>query len=107
MARVENLPNEPDGIFLPPPKPRLNELFIKKGAEKAGVKVIAGRGSVLTEALPGNKDRGACFFCGQCNRSCKIYGDFSASSCLVIPAMKTGNFKSYSQCYGSRSAYRS
>jgi len=90
---VENLPNEPDGIFLPPPKPRLNELFIKKGAEKAGVKVIAGRGSVLTEALPGNKDRGACFFCGQCNRSCKIYGDFSSSSCLVIPAMKTGNLK--------------
>ncbi len=90
---VENLPNEPDGIFLPPPKPRLNELFIAKGAAKAGVKVIPGRGSVLTEALPGNKDRGACFFCGQCGRSCKIYGDFSASSCLVIPAMKTGNLK--------------
>ena len=90
---VENLPNEPDGIFLPPPKPRLNELYIKKGAAKAGVKVIAGRGAVLTEALPGNKDRGACFFCGQCGRSCKIYGDFSSSSCLVIPAMKTGNLK--------------
>jgi choline dehydrogenase-like flavoprotein len=90
---VENLPNEPDGIYLPPPKPRLNELFIKKGAEKAGVKVIPGRGSVLTKALPGNNDRGACFFCGQCGRSCKVYGDFSASSCLVIPAMKTGNLK--------------
>jgi choline dehydrogenase-like flavoprotein len=48
---------------------------------------------VLTEALPGNKDRGVCFFCGQCGRSCKIYGDFSASSCLVIPALKTGNLK--------------
>ncbi|RWY52519.1 GMC family oxidoreductase [Mucilaginibacter gilvus] len=89
----ENLENEPDGIFLPPPKPRLNELFITQGARKAGVKVIPGRGSVLTEALPGNKDRGACFFCGQCGRSCKIYGDFSASSCLVIPAIKTGNLK--------------
>ncbi|OOQ60554.1 GMC oxidoreductase [Mucilaginibacter pedocola] len=89
----ENLENEPDGIFLPPPKPRLNELFITKGARAAGVKVIPGRGSVLTEALPGNKDRGACFFCGQCGRSCKVYGDFSASSCLVIPAVKTGNLK--------------
>ncbi|MBD1363692.1 GMC family oxidoreductase [Mucilaginibacter sp. ZT4R22] len=89
----EGLENEPDGIFLPPPKPRLNELFITQGARKAGVKVIPGRGSVLTEALPGNKDRGACFFCGQCGRSCKIYGDFSASSCLVIPAIKTGNLK--------------
>jgi choline dehydrogenase-like flavoprotein len=82
---VEGLENEPDGIFLPPPKPRLNELFIKSAATKAGVKVIAGRGSVLTEALPGNKDRGACFFCGQCGRS--------SSSCLVIPAIKTGNLK--------------
>ena len=89
----EGLRNEPDGIFLTPPKPRLNEIFIKNGAAKAGVKVIPGRGSVLTEALPGNKDRGACFYCGQCGRSCKVYGDFSASSCLVIPAIKTGNLK--------------
>lgn len=89
----EGLENEPDGIFLKPPKPRLNEIFIKNGAAKAGVSVIAGRGSVLTEALPGNKDRGACFYCGQCGRACKVYGDFSSSSCLVIPAIKTGNLK--------------
>ncbi|WP_367875411.1 GMC family oxidoreductase [Ferruginibacter sp.] len=90
---VEGLENDPDGIFLPPPKPKLSEILIKEGAKKAGVKVIAGRGSVLTEALPGNKDRGACFFCGQCSRSCRIYGDFSSSSCLVIPAIKSGNLK--------------
>ncbi|HYH55491.1 MAG TPA: GMC family oxidoreductase, partial [Anseongella sp.] len=90
---VEGIENEPDGIFLPPPQPRLSELFIKKGAAKAGVKVIAGRASVLTEALPGNMNRGTCFFCGQCGRSCKVYGDFSSSSCLVIPAIKTGNLK--------------
>ena len=90
---VEGLANEPDGIYLPPPKPRLNELFIKQGAAKAGVTVIPGRGSVLTEALPGNKDRGVGVLCGQCGRSCKVYGDFSASSCLVIPALKTGNLK--------------
>lgn len=88
---VENIPNEPDGIFLKPPPPRLNEHYIMRGAKKAGVTVIPGRGSVLTEALPGNKDRGTCFYCGQCGRSCKVYGDFSSSSCLVIPAMKTGN----------------
>lgn len=90
---VEGIHNEPDGIFLRPPKPRLNELYIRKGGEKAGVPVIAGRGSVLTEALPGVKDRGTCFYCGQCGRACKVYGDFSSSSCLVIPAMKTGNLK--------------
>jgi len=87
----EGIHNEPDGIFLTPPKPRLNELYIKKAGQKAGVPVIAGRGAVLTEALPGNKDRGTCFYCGQCGRACKVYGDFSSSSCLVIPAMKTGN----------------
>ena len=89
----EGLENDPDGIFLTPPKPRLPELFIMKGAAKAGVKVIPGRGSVLTEKLQGNNDRGVCFFCGQCNRSCKVYGDFSASSCLVIPALKTGSLE--------------
>lgn len=88
---VEGIESEPDGIFMPPPKPRLNELFIKKAAEKVGVKVIPGRGSVLTEALPNNKDRAPCFYCGQCGRSCKVYGDFSSSSCLVIPAVQTGN----------------
>jgi len=90
---VEGIESEPDGIFMAPPKPRLNELFIKKGAQKAGVRVIAGRGSVLTEELKGNKERGQCFYCGQCGRSCKVYGDFSASSCLVIPAVNTGNLK--------------
>ena len=90
---VEGLENEPDGIFLTPPKPRLPELFIVKGAKQAGVKVIPGRGSVLTEPLAGNKERGTCFYCNQCGRSCKVYADFSASSCLVIPAMKTGNLE--------------
>ena len=90
---AEGIENEPDGLFLKPPKPRLSELFIKKAAKKAGVKVIAGRGSVLTEMLPGNKDRGQCFYCGQCGRSCRVYADFSSSSCLVIPALKSGNLK--------------
>jgi choline dehydrogenase-like flavoprotein len=87
----EGLENDPDGFFLPPPKPRLHELMIKNGAEKAGVKVIPSRLSILTKALPDNKDRKACFFCSQCNRGCTVYGDFSSSSVLVKPAMATGN----------------
>lgn len=90
---VEGIRNEPDGIFMKPPKPRLNELYISKGAKKAGVPVIPGRGAVLTESSPEIKGRGTCFYCGQCGRSCKVYADFSSSSCLVIPAMKTGNLK--------------
>ncbi len=85
----EGLPNDPDGYFLPPPKPRLHELMIKKAAGSVGVPVIPSRLSILTKQI--NQERGQCFFCSQCGRSCKVYGDFSASSCLVIPALKTGN----------------
>ncbi len=87
----ENLPNEPDGIFLPPPKPRLHELFVKDAATSLGIPVIPSRLSILTKSLPNNKDRGACFYCAQCNRGCTVYGDFSSSSVLVNPALKTGN----------------
>jgi choline dehydrogenase-like flavoprotein len=84
----EGLVNDPDGIFLPPPKPRLHELFIKNAATQAGVRVIPGRLSMLTKKI--NDDRGVCFYCGQCNRGCQVYADFSASSVLVNPALKTG-----------------
>lgn len=87
----EGIYNEPDGIFLPPPKPRLHELFIKEAGAKVGVPVIPSRLSILTRPLPNNKDRGACFFCSQCSRGCTVYGDFSSSSVLVKPALNTGN----------------
>lgn len=87
----EGIYNEPDGHFLPPPKPRLHELFVKDSATAVGVPVIPSRLSILTKALPDNKDRGACFYCSQCNRGCTVYGDFSSSSVLVKPALKTGN----------------
>ncbi|MBC7904064.1 MAG: GMC family oxidoreductase, partial [Gemmatimonadaceae bacterium] len=87
----EGLENDPDGIFLPPPKPRLHEILIKNAGTRVGVPVIPSRLSILTKALPDNKDRKACFFCSQCNRGCMVYGDFSSSSVLVKPAMATGN----------------
>ncbi|MEY3039593.1 MAG: hypothetical protein RLZZ593_735 [Bacteroidota bacterium] len=90
----EGLHNEPDGFFLPPPKPRLHELYYKIGAEKAGVKVIPSRLSIVTKRI--NQERGVCYYCNQCNRSCQIYADFSSSSCLVIPAHKnTGRVDLY------------
>ncbi len=89
FGSTENLPNDPDSIFLPPPKPRLHELFIKEAATKVGVPVIPSRLSILTKPI--NKERGACFYCSQCNRGCTVYGDFSSSSVLIKPALKTGN----------------
>ena len=80
--------NDPDGYFLPPPKPRLHELYYIKAARKLGVDVIPSRLSILTKKL--NDDRGICFYCSQCSRSCNAYADFSSGSCLIFPAMKGG-----------------
>lgn len=44
---------------------------------------------------PVNNERGACFFCAQCNRGCQVYGDFSAGTVLVKPAIKKGNVDLY------------
>lgn len=85
----EGLEDEPDGYFLPPPKPRLHELFIKNAANKIGIPVIPGRLSMLTKPI--NNERGACVFCGQCGRSCQFYADFTSGSVLVQPALATGN----------------
>ncbi len=84
----ENISNEPDGFFLPPPKPRLHELYYIKGARKANIPVIPSRMSILTKRI--NNDRGVCFYCGQCSRGCSVYADFSAGTCLIFPAQKSG-----------------
>jgi choline dehydrogenase-like flavoprotein len=89
----EGLENDPDGIFLPPPKPRLHEMFIKRAASQAGVNVIPSRLSILTKKI--NDSRGGCFFCGQCNRGCSVYADFSSSSVLVKPAVGSGKVDLY------------
>jgi len=89
----EGLPNDPDGFFLPPPKPRLHELYYTKGAKKSGIPVYPARLSVLTKRI--NQERGVCFYCGQCNRSCNAYADFSAGSVFIFPAQKSGQVDLY------------
>ncbi|RXG21218.1 choline dehydrogenase-like flavoprotein [Leeuwenhoekiella aequorea] len=84
----ENFENEPNGFFLPPPKPRLHELFYIKGARKSNIPVIPSRMSMLTKKI--NDDRGICFYCGQCSRACSVYADFSSGTCLIFPAQKNG-----------------
>tara|TARA_Y100001972_G_C7665919_1_gene336659 strand:+ start:4746 stop:6467 length:1722 start_codon:yes stop_codon:yes gene_type:complete len=84
----EGIYNEPDGFFLPPPKPRLHELYYKKGADKLGIPTIPARKSMVTKRI--NDDRGVCFYCGQCGRACSVYADFSAGTCLIFPALKSG-----------------
>ena len=84
----EGLKNDPDGYFLPPPKPRLHELFYIKGTKKSNIPAIPSRMSMLTKKI--NEDRGICFYCGQCSRACQVYADFSSGTCLIFPAQKNG-----------------
>ncbi|WP_019990708.1 GMC oxidoreductase [Rudanella lutea] len=88
-TNLPDFPNEPDGYFLPPPKPRLHELLLQKAGKNAGVPVVPSRLSILTKPI--NNERGQCFYCHQCGRACQAYADFSSSSVLCIPAIKTGN----------------
>src|SRR5438445_3657102 len=83
----ENLPNEPDGVFLPPPRPRCHELLVKQAADRLRITCIPSRLSILTRPLNG---RAACHYCGQCNRGCKVNANFTSTNVLVAPALATG-----------------
>ncbi|MCZ6704615.1 MAG: GMC family oxidoreductase [Bacteroidetes bacterium] len=82
--------NEPDGIYMEPPKPRCYELMVKESAEKLGIPVLASRLSILTQRLG---DRPACHYCGQCNRGCMTGSNFSSQSVLLPPALATGRLQ--------------
>ena len=82
----EGLPNDPDGIFQPPPKPRCYELLIKQASERLNIRCIPIRLSILTQPLNG---RPACHYCGQCGRACAAHANFSSPSVLIPPALAT------------------
>ena len=92
----EGLYNDPDGYFLPAPKPRLHELYYIKGARKLNVPVIPARKSMLTKRI--NAERGVCYYCGQCSRACSIHADFSSGTVLVYPALRGGQVDLYTNC---------
>ena len=83
----ENVPSAPDGVFLPPPKPRCSELLIKKACDNLNITCIPARLAILTRPLNG---RPACHYCGQCGRGCTTASNFSSSQVLIPPALLTG-----------------
>jgi choline dehydrogenase-like flavoprotein len=83
----EGIHNEPDGKFLPPPKPRCYELLVKKAADNLKITCIPSRLSIITQAKPG---RQACHYCGQCGRGCTVKANFSSPDVLIAPALETG-----------------
>ncbi|MEO6236234.1 MAG: GMC family oxidoreductase, partial [Vicinamibacterales bacterium] len=83
-------PNEPDGFFQPPPKPRCYEFLIKQAADKLNIPCVPSRLSILTRPLNG---RMACHYCGQCGRGCATNSNFSSPSVLLPPAVATGRLQ--------------
>ena len=83
----ENIPSAPDGIFLPPPKPRCTEILVKKTCDKLNITCIPSRLAILTQPHNG---RPACHYCAQCGRGCKTASNFSSSQVMIPPAEKTG-----------------
>src|SRR5215470_9638307 len=83
----ENVSSAPDGVFLPPPKPRCTEILIKTACDKLNVTCIPARLAILTKAHNG---RLPCHYCGQCGRGCVTASNFSSSQVLIPPAMATG-----------------
>ena len=90
FGSAENLENNPDGKFLPPPRPRCYELVIQKACQKLDIPCVPSRLSILTRPLNG---RPACHYCGQCGRSCATFANFSSPTVLLPPALATGNLE--------------
>ncbi|HTE90496.1 MAG TPA: GMC family oxidoreductase [Terriglobales bacterium] len=83
----ENIPSAPDGVFMPPPKPRCTETLVQKACAKAKVLCIPSRMAILTTPLNG---RAACHYCAQCGRGCVTASNFSSSQVMIPPAQATG-----------------
>ena len=85
----ENVPNSPDGIFQPPPRPRCTETIIKKACDRLHITCIPSRLAILTKPLNG---RPPCHYCAQCGRGCLTASNFSSSQVMIPVAQATGRF---------------
>lgn len=89
-GQAENLPQLPDGEFQPPMQMNVVEKAVKQRIEAAykDRKMTIGRAANLTEPL---QDRGACHYCGVCQRGCSVGAYFSSHSSTLPAANKTNN----------------
>ena len=85
----ENIASAPNGVFLPPPKPRCTETLIKKSCDRLDIACIPSRMAILTQA---HNNRPSCHYCAQCYRGCISASNFSSSQVMIPPAQATGRF---------------
>lgn len=80
----ENYFNTPDGVMLPPHKPRCTEIWFKNRVEKMGVPVLLERTAVLSRSHQG---RPACHYCGACGNGCDV-GAFFSTRDGIFPRLR-------------------
>ncbi|MBF8185281.1 GMC family oxidoreductase [Nonomuraea sp. K274] len=85
---IENVPDSPPGVHLPPPTPRAHEIVLSRAFERLGMKVAAIRAAILTQPLNG---RAACLYATPCIRGCSSRSNFQSTTVLIPPARATGN----------------
>lgn len=108
---IENSPDSPPGVLLPPPKFRAGELFARERAKKLGISLAPIHRAILTQAQdhvrvprklhPRNRKaqrllaenmrlRLKCIFATDCHRGCSIKAAFDSTSVYLTPALKSG-----------------
>jgi choline dehydrogenase-like flavoprotein len=87
-GQAENVPELPDGHFLPPMELTCAERKIRSVIkEKWGRTLTIGRTANLTKPING---RAACHYCGPCERGCVTKSYFNSAFTTVADALKTG-----------------
>ena len=109
---LENTPNSPPGILLPPPHPRAYEMLTQKACARLGIPVIPSHAAVLSRqqdaeniparlhpdnpraaaALADNmRTRLACLWATPCGRGCAVKANYQSTTVHLPPALASGN----------------
>ena len=84
----EGIEHLPDGQFQPPMPLTCQEAMFCDRVKKLGRFAMSARSANLTRPLTG---RGACHFCGPCERGCMTHSYFNSAFTTVPDALRTGN----------------
>ena len=88
---LENSPDSPPGVLLPPPPLRGYELFAQRVLEKRfGIHAVPSHAAILTRPYNG---RQACLYATPCPRGCSVAANFQSPTVLLPPALATGRLQ--------------
>lgn len=87
-AAPANLPQFPDGVFLPPMALNCAETIFQAACTKLGLASTPRRLAQLTRMW---NNRPPCHYCGNCINGCDVGAMFNSIAVTLPPALKTGN----------------